>query len=58
VTMMDLVAWVASEGVSIGFAHCVPGLCAVPTQAVGIVNAKIAAFAAHKTVILLMINRC
>jgi hypothetical protein len=56
--MMDLVAWVASEGVSIGFAHCVPGVFAVPTQAVGIVNTKIAAFAAHKTVILLIINRC
>ena len=54
VTVTDVMALLASEGVSVGLAHCVP---AVPTQACGIVIAMIAATAANERVIFSITNR-
>jgi len=53
VTVTDVMALLASEGVSVGLAHCVP---AVPTQACGIVIAMIAATAANERVIFSITN--
>ena len=50
-----VVALLASEGMSVGFARCVP---AVPTQACGIVIAMVAASAANENVIFSITNRC
>jgi hypothetical protein len=45
------VALVASEGVNVGFAHCVPSVRAVPTQAYRIVITMIAASAGNERAI-------
>ncbi len=51
--MTDVVACVASEGVSVGFAHCVP---TVPAQPCRMVTAMIAASVSNERLIFL-INR-
>ena len=54
-TMTDVVARVASEGVSVGFAHCVAALPGVPAHACRMVIATIVVRAANKNVTLSII---